>query len=147
VSTEDTRRVARAFFEHLGAGRFGEAAALRAPDSTWTLPGPFPFSGTHGVDELDDIQARLYARFVAPPRFVVHAITAEGDRAAVEFEANGHTRDGKDYHQHYHFLMIVQGGLIRHAREYLDTLQVYEVLLGGRVDADVGLQPIGKDGS
>lgn len=126
--------MAREFFEHLGAARFEQAAALRGEDSTWVVPGPFSFSGTHGAAEIGALQARLYERFEEPPQMRVHAITAEGERAAVELEARGRTREGKDYHQHYHFLLIVRDGRIRYAREYLDTLLVYEVLLGGKVE-------------
>ncbi len=134
MRTEKTRSVARRFFEHLSAGRLEEAAALRASDSVWIVPGSFPFSGCHGAAEIDEIQARLYARFDDRPQFTVHAITAEGERAAVELEVRARTRDGRDYHQHYHFLLIVRDGRIQLAREYLDTLHVYEVLLGGRVE-------------
>jgi ketosteroid isomerase-like protein len=144
MTTNDTRRVARAFFEHLDAGRFDQAAALRAPESVWTLPESLPFGGPHGIDEIDAIQSRLYARFESPPRLTIHAITAEGERAAVELEALARTRDGATYHQHYHFLLIVRGGLIQRAREYLDTLHVHEVLLRGRVepaDPDARAEP------
>jgi ketosteroid isomerase-like protein len=38
---------------------------------------------------------------------------------------------GKHYHNTYHFLMRVRDGKVAEFREYLDTMLIQEVLLGG----------------
>jgi ketosteroid isomerase-like protein len=55
-------------------------------------------------------------------------ITAEGDRVAVEVEADGTTASGKNYHNSYHFLFQLRDGEIVAVREYMDTLHLFDVL-------------------
>lgn len=70
-------------------------------------------------------------------RTTVTAMTAEGDRVAVEIEAYAETASGKVYRNHIHLLFETRGGRIYAVREYLDTLHAMEVLLDGRMSPPV----------
>ncbi len=64
--------------------------------------------------------------------FRIKAMTAEGDRVAIEAESYGRHRSGKIYNNHYHFLMVIRDGRVAEFKEYLDTMHANEVLVQGR---------------
>jgi uncharacterized protein len=49
------------------------------------------------------------------------AMTAEGDRVAVQAESNAETTNGREYRNEYHFLFVVRQGKIVSVKEYMDT--------------------------
>lgn len=59
---------------------------------------------------------------------LIHTVTAEDDRVAVEAESRGvNGRNGRTYNNHYHFLFRVREGRVCELREYQDTLHAYDV--------------------
>ena len=54
-------------------------------------------------------------------RIEPRAWTVDGGRAALEAMVTGTLRAGSTYHNEYHFLFEVRGGLITCVRAYLDT--------------------------
>jgi uncharacterized protein len=58
----------------------------------------------------------------------LHGTTAEGNRVAVEVEAQGLWSNGRTYHNTYHFLFELRDGLITTIREYMDSLTVFDIL-------------------
>ncbi|WP_203556975.1 nuclear transport factor 2 family protein [Bacillus sp. B15-48] len=57
------------------------------------------------------------------------AITAEGNRVAVETESYTELTNGRVYNNLYHFLFIVEDGKIQKVKEYLDTEHTRDVFL------------------
>jgi len=95
----------------------------------WT-PGSMPFSGTHTKAGLSDVMTWLQGAFPDGLKFTVKAMTAEGERVAIEAESYGKHSSGKIYHQQYHFLMVIRDGKIRELKEYMDTMHANDVLGG-----------------
>lgn len=61
---------------------------------------------------------------------IVHGMTAEGDRVAIEVESHAETVDGRIYNNFYHFLVTVRDGKIVQIKEYFDTLHSAIILYG-----------------
>ncbi|MNE99420.1 hypothetical protein D3C80_1980980 [compost metagenome] len=54
-------------------------------------------------------------------RFTIEGVTEQGERVAVQISGNAELANGRTYINHYHFLFIVQDGVLRQVREYTDT--------------------------
>ena len=130
--TPDPREIVEAYYEDISAGRYTEAAARFAPDATlWICgEGTWPLGGTHDQEGNKRIYAIVRDRFPAGLRVEVKAMTVEGERVAVQVESHGTRRDGRLYHNFYHYLVIVRDGLIRSRQEYLDTIHANDLLCG-----------------
>jgi ketosteroid isomerase-like protein len=57
----------------------------------------------------------------------VEGSTAECDRVAVEAESHANLKNGKLYHNHYHFLMLFRAGKIAEVHEHNDSAHVAEI--------------------
>jgi hypothetical protein len=75
-------------------------------------------------------------------RFVILAMTAEGERLAVEAESEGMHVSGKLYSNQYHFLLRFREGKVVEFKEYMDTEKVTEVLCGGNFVSKWRLSPL-----
>ena len=130
---EDTnRRLAQAFFEALS--RSDVAAIADAYDdegSCWTS-GRTLISGTLGKEQIRAGAGAVLAAFPEGLAFTIHAMTAEGERVAVEAESSGRHASGAVYNNHYHFLLEFRRGKLLRLKEYMDTELVTEVLCGGQ---------------
>ena len=133
---ERNRQITREFFAALSSRDVAKLAELYAEDfEIWTA-GTLPFSGTRGKAEAlagMDFVASLFPKGI---RFEIVAMTAEGERVAVEAESHGIHASGLPYHNRYHFLVVIRDGKIRRFKEYMDTMHADEVLVkasrGGR---------------
>jgi ketosteroid isomerase-like protein len=65
-------------------------------------------------------------------RFDIQAMTAEGDRVAVEATSEGEHISGQTYTNEYHFLFEFRDGKLLRLKEYMDTEMVTDVLCGGQ---------------
>ena len=98
-------------------------------DSTWTLiaKGTEPMRGR----AIPDFFAGGGSIFEAgAPTIEVTGVTAEGERVAIEGTGRGRLRNGRDYDNSYHFLMIVRDGRVLSVREYMDSAHVADVFEG-----------------
>jgi ketosteroid isomerase-like protein len=98
-------------------------------DSTWTLiaKGAEPMRGR----AIPDFFAGGDAIFEdGAPTIEITGVTAEGERVAIEGTGRGRLRNGRDYDNTYHFLMIVRDGRVLSVREYMDSQHVAEVFDG-----------------
>jgi ketosteroid isomerase-like protein len=103
--------------------------ALYAPDfEIWTA-GELPISGTRTRAQALEGMRMIAELFPGGLDFTIVAMTAEGDRVAIEAESEGVHVSGKPYHNRYHFLIVVRDGKIVRFKEYMDTLHAAEVLL------------------
>ncbi len=128
VNKERVRR----FFAAMSAGDV--AALIDAYDdegAVWTS-GHTLISGTFPKVRIREAAGRIFEAFPSGIEFVIHAMTAEGDRVAVEAESRGLHISGKRYNNLYHFLFRFRDGRVLSLREYMDTEMVTDVLCGGQ---------------
>jgi ketosteroid isomerase-like protein len=98
-------------------------------ESTWTLiaKGSEPMRGR----VIPEFFAGGGAIFEAgAPTIEVTGVTAEGERVAIEGTGHGRLRNGRDYDNNYHFLIVVRDGRVLSIREYMDSEHVAEVFEG-----------------
>jgi ketosteroid isomerase-like protein len=113
------------FFEDMNSGepeRQARAVAMLAEDATYWIPGDWKNGGTFGKAQLAAMVQAQTAVFQEPLELTIHGVTAEGDRVAVEMESRGRFRDGRPYHNTYHWLFVFRGAEILRIKEYTDTL-------------------------
>jgi uncharacterized protein len=128
MSGETSKQMARDFLEASASHDPDVIAALMHPDATyWTagIPRLFAYGGERSRDEIVAYMASP-SIFVGGAKVSFGAITAEGDRVAVETETSGTTRDGRHYCNAYHYLFVFRDGLIWRVKEYLDTAAAAE---------------------
>jgi ketosteroid isomerase-like protein len=128
---EANKRIARDFMNAMSSGEAERILALYSDDvSIWTA-GSLPFSGFHDRTEVAALCQGLLGAFPEGLQFSIRAMTAEGERVAIEAEGLGTHASGKVYSQHYHFLLIIRDGKIAQMKEYFDTELERDVLMGG----------------
>jgi len=114
------RQVALAFLRSLETGpRFD----LVAPDACWWIQG----QGYLSLAEFRALVERVAAT-KSPSHMIIHHVTAEEDRVAIECDGKGRLHDGRPYENTYHFLIFVRDGLIREVHEHFDTAYARDVL-------------------
>jgi ketosteroid isomerase-like protein len=126
----EPRAVVDAFFDRMNAHDTEGVLALIDEDVEWWIAGNLPFSGQRTKLEVSSLIPMVFGVF-PDFKFVVHSVICEGNRVAVEAESFATRPDGQRYNNRYHDLFEVDGGRIRAAREYYDTLHTSEVMLGG----------------
>jgi ketosteroid isomerase-like protein len=104
---------------------------LYAADGTCWTAGSLPFSGTRNLAEIALLMEGILSAFPEGLGFTVKAMTAEGDRVAIEAESFGRHVSGRTYNNQYHFLMVIRDGKVREFKEYFDTMHANEVLVWG----------------
>lgn len=125
------KALARRFLDAVSRADVDAIVAAYAPDGTCWTAGSMPISGTYGVDQVAAASRGVLLVFPEGLRFTIHAMTAEGDRVAIEAESHGRHVSGKTYNNKYHFLLRARGGKIVEWREYMDTMHANDVLCGG----------------
>jgi ketosteroid isomerase-like protein len=126
--TEAHAQAARAFLRASASHDSPTIAALLADDATyWTAGTPrlFNYAGERNKAEIVAYMATP-SIFIGGASVRFGAITAEGDRVAVECETFGTLADGRVYTNAYHYLFTFRDGLIRQVKEYLDTAAAAE---------------------
>jgi len=123
--------LARRFLDAVSRADIDAIVGAYAPGGTCWTAGSMPISGTYGVDQVAAAARGVLTVFPAGLRFTIHALTAQGERVAIEAESYGKHVSGKIYNNKYHFLMRARGGKIVEWREYMDTMHANDVLCGG----------------
>ncbi len=92
-----------------------------------SMPG---ISGTH--DSSFVVQAGKNTRNFFPDglSLTAKAMTAEGDRVAIEAESLGKHNNGKTYNNHFHILMEFKDDKVITWKEYMDTMHANDVFFG-----------------
>lgn len=98
------------------------AALMHDEGSYWTCGKPhlFAYAGERQKPEFCR-WAATPSIFVGGAKVSFGAITAEGDRVAIEAETSGTTPDGRHYTNAYHYLFTFRDGQILRVKEYMDT--------------------------
>ena len=125
------RAVLQDYLDALTAGDLDAIAASFAPDATWSLHGTLPLSGTKSgraaIMEFLTSAGSLYQP--GTQRFTFGDITAEGDRAVLEWRVTGvASATAKAYDNSYCGVFVIRDGQITQVREYLDSLHAAQVL-------------------
>ena len=128
------KALARRFVDAISRADVDAIVAAYAPDGTCWTSGTMPISGTFGVDRVAAASRGVLTVFPEGLRFTIHAMTAEGDRVAIEAESYGKHVSGKVYNNKYHFVLRARAGKIVEWREYMDTMHANDVLCGGGED-------------
>jgi uncharacterized protein (TIGR02246 family) len=128
MSLESNKQLARDFIDAISRADLAAIVDAFTPDGTCWTAGSMPISGVHSRDELAEASRGVLTVFPEGLKLTIKAMTAEGDRVAIEAESYGRHRSGKTYANQYHFLMRVRDGKILEWREYMDTMHANEVL-------------------
>ncbi len=128
MSIEQNKQIVTEFLRKFSASDYDSALDMMADDGTWWVAGNMPLSGTKTKAEFTQLLAGVGEMIDGPLAIDPYAMTAEGDRVAVEATSKAEHVNGKSYRNEYHFLFVLEGGKIKHVKEYLDTIHANEVL-------------------
>lgn len=133
VASREARNkaLARRFVAAISRADVDAIVAAYAPGGTCWTAGTMPISGTFTVDQIAAASRGVLTVFPEGLRFTIRAMTAEGERVAIEAESYGKHVSGKVYNNEYHFVMRARAGKIVEWREYMDTMHANDVLCGG----------------
>lgn len=126
------------FFAAMNAGDSAALVDAYAEDGAVWTSGRTLISGTFSKARIRDASGQIFEAFPKGIRFIILAMTAEGERVAVEAESRGEHVSGKLYTNQYHFLFEFRDGLVVRLKEYMDTERVTDILCGGQRPAAVG---------
>jgi ketosteroid isomerase-like protein len=127
---DQNKELARAFLDALSRADVATIDGMYADDFSLRVPGTLPFSGTKGKEQALSGIPEVLGLFPDGLRFDIEALTAEGERVAIEATSDGVTFRGDRYQQTYHFLMRARDGKIIEWREYMDTDLARKILVG-----------------
>ncbi len=125
----DTRHVVMAFLEDTTSAGMDVAAENHAAENvTWWMPGSLRDGPlTRRSEVVHWFKTRgAGTKFHKPPAIEVEEVLVQGNVAAAHVRASGSTMSGRQYDNHYVFLMTVENGQITELREFFDTKHVLD---------------------
>jgi ketosteroid isomerase-like protein len=131
-NSEANKAIVREFFEAMNSGDTDYIVNAYADDGCLQTMGGTLISGTFSKDQIQASAGGIFDVFPNGLRFDLVAMTAEGDRVAVEATSEGEHVSGQTYSNEYHFLFEFSNGKLKTLREYMDTERVTDVLCGGQ---------------
>lgn len=127
TEVEPNKELVKEFMKRFSDGDFDRAVEMMVDSATWWTAGSLPFSGTLSKGALGEALRSMSASFKGPIRLTPKTFTAEGQRVAVEAQADAELLDGRRYATLYPMLFVIREGKIHEVKEYLDTLYVKEL--------------------
>lgn len=127
---DQNRQLAQQLIDALSRADADAIAGLYAEDVVLWTAGSLPFSGTKQRAEALAGIPQVLSAFPDGLEFEILALTAEGERVAIEAVSRGRHATGGDYANQYHFLMRARDGKIVEFKEYMDTDHAREVFFG-----------------
>lgn len=118
------KAVAADYLKALGTGDAARIASFWADDIQWTIPQDPSLSRLAGVYDKAGLLKLLGGFKTMMPHgavFTPIAMTAEGERVAVEAVSEARTPVGA-FRNQYHFLLVFRDGKIAAGKEYADSL-------------------------
>lgn len=131
VEQENKKRV-EAFFAAMNRSDSTAIVAAYADDGHVQTMGQTLISGKFSKAQITAAAGAIFESFPQGIRFTISAMTAEGERVAVEAESDGMHISGRRYQNQYHFLFEFRKGELVSLKEYMDTERVTDVLCGGQ---------------
>lgn len=127
-TVEKNKEIAGKFFSNISSGDMDALIGLLSDDVSYWVAGSGSLSGMHDKAAIEKLMPQFSQLFPDGMKLNPLAMTAEGDRVAVEAKGGGKTGSGKAYANRYHFLFeINDAGKIKTVNEYMDTAHVIEV--------------------
>ncbi|MFD8568830.1 nuclear transport factor 2 family protein [Streptomyces sp. NPDC059639] len=129
--TKNSKAVVQAYMDTLMAGDLAALRTFFTEETTWTLAGNLPLSGTWtGPTEiLDEFVPAMVARLEPETmEFTFDGLIADGDRVLAEWNTRAQAKAGGRYDQHCLAVFTVRDGKIASVREYFDTLHAKTVV-------------------
>jgi ketosteroid isomerase-like protein len=120
-ATLRNKEAARRFVEGMGQDFVRAIDDAMAEDCRIVTMGTTPISGERGKAEALEAAALVIHIFPKGLPTVIHSMTAEDNRVAVEAESFATHVSGKPYNNKYLFLMRFRDGKLIELKEYLDT--------------------------
>ncbi len=125
------KQLVRDFFALLNRGDVAGIVAAYATEGRLRTMGHTLISGTFTRAQIEAAAGGIYQAFPQGLTFTIDAMTAEGERVAVEAHSHGPHVSGVTYSNEYHFLFVFRDGQLLELREYMDTERVTDILCGG----------------
>jgi ketosteroid isomerase-like protein len=129
---ERNKQHVRDFFAAMNAGDITTIIASYADDGYLHTMGGTLVSGKYTREQIQAVAGQIYQAFPRGLEFTLDAMTAEGERVAVEAHSRGEHVSGKVYSNEYHFLFVFRDGRLAVLKEYMDTERVTDILCGGQ---------------
>ncbi len=120
------------FFAALNKGDVAALLDAYADDGYCLTMGRTLISGKFSKAQIAAAAGGIFEVFPKGIRFDIKAMTAEGERVAVEAESEGLHVSGQIYSNQYHFLFRFRDGKVVEYKEYMDTERVTDILCGGQ---------------
>jgi uncharacterized protein len=131
LENNNKKRV-EAFFAAMSRSDSAAIVAAYADDGYVQTMGQTLISGKFTKPQITAAAGAIFETFPQGIHFTIKAMTAEGERVAVEAESDGLHVSGKRYQNQYHFLFLFRNGQLVTLKEYMDTERVTDVLCGGQ---------------
>ena len=120
MSIERNKQVVQSWFDAVNRGDEAAILALTAEDFGFRTMARQPewllYHWTR--EEFAKVPTTMSQVLTAPIQLSVVAMTAEGDRVAVEAETDSEMLNGKRYNNAYHFVFTLRDGKFTEVREY-----------------------------
>lgn len=129
---QDNKQRVEAFFDAMNRGDSAAIVAAYADDGYVQTMGQTLISGKFTKAQISAAAGAIFETFPQGILFRISAMTAEGERVAVEAESDGMHVSGKRYQNLYHFLFQFRDGKLVTLKEYMDTERVTDILCGGQ---------------
>lgn len=132
TAEQRNKELVQTFFAALNKGDAAAIVNSYADDGRLTTMGNTLISGSYSNEQIAAAAGSIFQVFPQGIRFTIKAMTAEGERVAVEAESEGMHVSGKLYSNQYHFLFRFRDGKVLEFKEYMDTERVTDILCGGQ---------------
>jgi ketosteroid isomerase-like protein len=133
VSLEErNKQLVREFFAAMNRGDVPAIVAAYAADGYLRTMGGTLISGRFTREQISAAAGQIYQVFPEGIVFTIDAMTAEGERVAVEAHSQGRHVSGTIYSNEYHFLFVFRDGKLAVLKEYMDTERVTDILCAGQ---------------
>jgi uncharacterized protein len=126
------KQLVRDFFVAMNAGDVPRLVAAYADDGYLRTMGRTLISGKFTKAQIQAAAGQIYEVFPQGIQFTIDAMTAEGERVAVEAHSQGLHVSGQTYSNEYHFLFEFRDGKLAVLKEYMDSERITDILCGGQ---------------
>ena len=120
MSIERNKQVVRDWFAAVNAGDEAAILAMTSEDFTFLTMarGPERLLYNWDREQFAKVPSSMSQVLVSPIQLQINAMTAEGERVAVEAETDSTMLSGKRYNNAYHFVFKLRDGKFTEVREY-----------------------------